>query len=337
MIAFDKGPLQPFARIFAACPDYGELKRHFWYDWRPIFHRGRTNGSARVLCIASDPGATARIAARPLVWACTAPPWEGETAPARVNVEIGVGEGPLQPCARVVVGCRDYGELKRHFWYDWGPIFHRGRTNGSALVLCIASDPGATERIAARTLVGDAGQRVQGFLAKLGLTRSYLLLNAFSYALIPSQASQGDNVLSQPEQVAWRNRLLNLALTSETQAIVAFGVQARRAVDLWPGKGDTPVIEVPHPSSRDEGVLLERWRDAIVQLRALVMPDDDGDPGLPNYGSSFRESDYAPVPARDLPFGVPPFLGNDAWGRARHPPRRGSVTRRSEEHTPELQ
>src|SRR3546814_12191691 len=57
------------------------------------------------------------------------------------------------------------------------------------------------------------------------------------------------------------------------------------------------------------------------------MPDDDGDPGLPNYGSSFRESDYAPVPARDLPFGVPPFLGNAAWGRARHPPRRGSVTR----------
>jgi uracil-DNA glycosylase len=236
-------------------------------------------------------------------------------------------KGPLQPFARIFAACPDYGEFKRHFWYDWGPIFHRGRTNGSARVLCIASDPGATERIAARTLVGDAGQRVQGFLAKLGLTRSYLLLNAFSYALIPSQASQGDNVLAQPEQVAWRNRLLNLALTSETQAIVAFGVQARRAVDLWPGRGDTPVIEVPHPSSRDEGVLLERWRDAIVQLRALVTPDDDGDPGLPNYASSFRESDYAPVPARDLPFGVPSFLGNDAWGRARHPPRRGSVTR----------
>src|SRR3546814_7669471 len=54
MIEFDKGPLQPFARIFAACPDYGELKRHFWYDWGPIFHRGRTNGSARVLCIRSE-------------------------------------------------------------------------------------------------------------------------------------------------------------------------------------------------------------------------------------------------------------------------------------------
>src|SRR3546814_1919154 len=84
-------------------------------------------------------------------------------------------KGPLQPFARIFAACPDYGELKRHFWYDWGPIFHRGRTNGSARVLCIASDPGATERIAARTLVGDAGQRVQGFLAKLGLTRSYLL------------------------------------------------------------------------------------------------------------------------------------------------------------------
>jgi uracil-DNA glycosylase len=31
----------------------------------------------------------------------------------------------------------------------------------SAKVLCIASDPGPTERIVGRTLVGDAGQRVQ--------------------------------------------------------------------------------------------------------------------------------------------------------------------------------
>src|SRR3546814_14179292 len=82
-------------------------------------------------------------------------------------------KGPLQPFARIFAACPDYGALKCHFWYDWGPIFHRGRTNGSARVLCIASDPGATARIAARTLVGDAGQRVQGFLAKLGRTRSY--------------------------------------------------------------------------------------------------------------------------------------------------------------------
>src|SRR3546814_18571730 len=137
-------------------------------------------------------------------------------------------KGPLRPFARIFAACPDYGELKRHFWYDWGPIFHRGRTNGRARVLCIASDPGATARIAARTLLGDAGQRVQGFLAKLGLTRSYLLLNALPHALIPSPASQGANVLLQPEQVARRNRLLNLALPSATPATPPYSVQPRR-------------------------------------------------------------------------------------------------------------
>jgi uracil-DNA glycosylase len=73
------------------------------------------------------------------------------------------------------------------FWYDWGPIFYRGRLDRSAKLLCIASDPGPTERIAGRTLVGDAGQRVQGFLSKLGLTRSYVCVNAYTYALLPSR------------------------------------------------------------------------------------------------------------------------------------------------------
>src|SRR3546814_20991587 len=92
-------------------------------------------------------------------------------------------KGPLQPFARIFAACPDYDELKRHFWYDWGPIFHRGRTNGSARVFCIASDPGATERIAARHLVVDAGQRVQGVLAKGGLTRSSVLLKYLSYEI----------------------------------------------------------------------------------------------------------------------------------------------------------
>ena len=54
------------------------------------------------------------------------------------------------------------------FWYDWGPVFYRGRLNGTARLLGIASDPGPTERVVCRTLVGDAGQRVQGFLTSSG-------------------------------------------------------------------------------------------------------------------------------------------------------------------------
>ncbi|CAB3806344.1 hypothetical protein LMG27177_06059 [Paraburkholderia fynbosensis] len=77
-----------------------------------------------------------------------------------------------RPCAAIRRLSRS-GRGSQHFWHDWGRIFYRGRLDGSAKVLCIASDPGPTERIAGHTLVVDAGQRVQGFLAKLGIMRAY--------------------------------------------------------------------------------------------------------------------------------------------------------------------
>ena len=59
------------------------------------------------------------------------------------------------------------------FRVEWGPIFHRGRLDGSARVLVLGQDPATHESISRRILVGEAGQRVQGLLAKLGIRRSY--------------------------------------------------------------------------------------------------------------------------------------------------------------------
>lgn len=202
------------------------------------------------------------------------------------------------------------------FWFDWGPIFYRGRLDGSARVLCIGSDPGATERIAGRGLVGNAGQRVQGFLTKLGLTRSYVCLNAWAYALHPSRASAERARLDDPDQLAWRSELYEAVSGPILQAIVAFGEMAQAAVALWDDRPAVTLCEVPHPSSRDEDVLLDAWRDAVTELRGVVTPDEDGDYGVANYGSEFDEGDYAPVPRRDLPYGAPEFLGDDAWARA---------------------
>ena len=118
------------------------------------------------------------------------------------------------------------------FWYDWGPIFYRGRLDRSAKLLCIASDPGPTERIAGRTLVGDAGQRVQGFLSKLGLTRSYVCVNAYAYALLPSRSMSAIPILSEPEQQSWRNELLSM--------IVGPGTAGRRHIrTAGPHRGGT--------------------------------------------------------------------------------------------------
>src|SRR5437016_6156336 len=46
------------------------------------------------------------------------------------------------------------------FRVEWGPIFHRGRLDGSARVLIIGQDPAQHETIVRRCLVGEAGRRV---------------------------------------------------------------------------------------------------------------------------------------------------------------------------------
>jgi hypothetical protein len=208
-------------------------------------------------------------------------------------------------------------------------VFYRGRLDGSARLLCIASDPGPTERIAGRTLVGDAGQRVQGFLTKLGLSLSYLCLNAFVYAMHPSQSSQAAKILRTPAHLAWRNQLYDLAAGSKVQAVVAFGVNAQTAVSLWPKASSLHVVKVPHPSSHNQSALLSAWRAAITELRGIVTPDDQAGTDLPNYGASLTEADYAPIPRADLPFGVPVFLGDDRWGRQASLRHADSVSRPS--------
>jgi len=223
--------------------------------------------------------------------------------------------GPPAAWATLFSTLPDYSPFKQHFWFDWGPIIYRGRLDGTAKVLCIASDPGATERIAGRTLVGDAGQRVQGFLAKLGITHSYLCLNAFAYGLFPTHADQAGPVLNDLDQLKWRNKVYDKAKGAKVQAIIAFGGEAQDAVALWPGKGTTPLFKLPHPSSHVEATLVTKWCKGITDLRAIVTPDADGHADLPNYGNAFAESDYAPIPRRDLPYGVPVFLGDDAWAR----------------------
>lgn len=223
--------------------------------------------------------------------------------------------GPPAAFAAQFAALPDYGEFKQFFWYDFGPVFYRGRLDGTAKILCVASDPGATERIACRTLVGDAGQRIQGFLAKVGLNRSYVCANAFAHAVFPSKASRAQPMLAIKAHKDWRNRLLDMLKTDTLQAIVAFGAQAQFAVNLWPGKSDLPTFAVPHPSSRNAAALANEWRAAVTALRGIVTPDPGAPTNLPNYGAELIEADYARVPSFDLPFGAAPSMGDDSWLR----------------------
>ena len=81
----------------------------------------------------------------------------------------------------------------KDFRVEWGPIFHRGRLDGSARVLVLGQDPAAHEAICRRILVGVAGHRTQGFLAKLGIDTSYVMINTFLYSVYGQQGGEAHN------------------------------------------------------------------------------------------------------------------------------------------------
>src|SRR5215813_11862480 len=93
----------------------------------------------------------------------------------------GYGNEPFRTLCQAYPGGEVYPSGQ--FRIEWGPIFHRGRLDGSARVLVIGQDPAQHETVVRRILVGEAGRRLQGFLAKLGITRSYVLINTFLYSV----------------------------------------------------------------------------------------------------------------------------------------------------------
>lgn len=218
------------------------------------------------------------------------------------------------------------------FWNHFGNLFYRGRLDGSARILGIASDPGPAECLpfARRSLIGDSGQKTQGFLAKLGLTRSYVLVNAFAVAMRPSAKSKGLAVMKNNEAIKTARHALydRLLAGGSLQAIVAFGDVAQRAFDIWaaanPAAKALPLFKLAHPAAVDrEGsgndAALKGWIAAVKKLRTIVTPDPGGDAAGPNFGKYFTEADYARIPRWDFPKVTPLYVGDDSWGRAATP------------------
>src|SRR6266849_2984215 len=154
--------------------------------------------------------------------------------------------------------CMNYPEsdvyVPDQFRVEWGPIFHRGRLDGAARVLVIGQDPAQHETVVRRVLVGEAGRRLQGFLAKLGITRSYVLLNIFFYGAYGSVTVA---VRKHPELVAYRHRWLDALLTGQQiEAVVTLGSLAAEAWQLWKatpqGQATTVgVAAINYPTQRE--------------------------------------------------------------------------------------
>jgi uracil-DNA glycosylase len=233
--------------------------------------------------------------------------------------------------------CEDYPAAETYpaddFRVEWGPVFHRGRLDGSARVVVVGQDPAQHEVITRRILVGAAGQRTQGFLAKLGIQTSYVMVNTFLYSVYGQGG--GERHADDEQIAAYRNRWLDALLVGgKVEAVVALGRLAARAFQAWQatpaGQGVEVAFEpITHPTAPESAAggdpdryaeavaaMLRNWNGALERLRpALRHPDVDRD--LVPYGEALTDADYAPIPEGDLPAGLPEWMRSRAWADRR--------------------
>ena len=199
------------------------------------------------------------------------------------------------------------------FHTRFGPVFYRGRLDGTARVLVIGQDPSTDETLAHRVFVGQAGQIAQNFLTRLGLTRSYLMFNAFLFG-VQSSSLSGGGVTTDPTIMAYRNRLFDrAAATNSLTAIIAFGQHANISATNWPGRGSIPIIHLTHPTA-PSGVPAN-WNSHFAAARAAIAPDSGGTVDATPY-STTAPMPTTNVPRRDLPFGVPSWHGTGGATRS---------------------
>jgi len=215
------------------------------------------------------------------------------------------------------------------FRVEWGPVFHRGRLDGSARLLVIGQDPAQSEVVVRRILVGEAGHRTQGLMGKLGIERSYVMVNTFLYSVYGQ--SGGEQHAGDAEIVKYRNRWLDAVFsTSKIEAVLALGHLADEAWTAWKatpaGKAHSPAYQhVTHPTQPESSsggdpaklkaaikAMLANWNAALAQLSPLAHPDVQH--ALVPYGEAFAPGDRAEIPEADMPAGVPDWMRSpSAW------------------------
>jgi uracil-DNA glycosylase len=231
--------------------------------------------------------------------------------------------------------CADYPEAAVYppgqFRLEWGPIFHRGRLDGSARILVIGQDPAQHETVVRRILVGEAGRRIQGLLAKLGIVRSYVFINTYLYSVFGTVKAK---TRKSADLVAYRNRWFDaLLIGTQVEAVIALGQAADEAWTLWtatrpPQSVKVGYAAVTHPTQPESSSggdrtklaaatkkLLQNWNAALQSLSPSVQHPDLSVP-MVLYADTWADGDRVAIPEADFPAGLPAWMHEqDGWAK----------------------
>jgi len=259
-------------------------------------------------------------------------PWEHDPGPTGTSGWADIfGETPnYRGLGRAVVG-------REVFRWHHGPMFFRGRLDGSAKVIVVGQEGAQDESLSHRSFTGGTGARMQHLLRFIGLDRSYLFLNSFVYPIFGQYTPDLRPLAQDPRSpiVEHRNRILEKAVVDgDARLVIAVGLAAKESVATWikahggtaqpdqlhdAALGSLPnrvrVVGVVHPGSAAGGSTAAIKADfgrAIGHIRDWLDTDSAWlpvDPGMTRNLSAAYTYSSAAIPFRDFPFGVSPRLG----------------------------
>ena len=250
--------------------------------------------------------------------------------------------------ARLLAETPDYRGLgkavlgREKFRWHFGPMFYRGRlTDGGARVLVIGQEGAQDESLGHRSFVGGTGARMQHFLRHIGITESYLFLNTFVYpingqydgAKLRWLAQDADSPIARHRQA-----ILDYVIDrNDLRLVVAVGVAAKETVVTWVKShgGQCPagaedvsqcdgsklrlkarIVGVRHPGGAGKGgstaAIIADFKKAIGQVEGWASADTSWlppDPGAQRLAAASYKYKSAPIPLRDLPYGIPWRVG----------------------------
>jgi len=258
--------------------------------------------------------------------------WEYDPGPATSSgwAELFAETPNHRGLGRAVVG-------REAFRWHHGPMFYRGRLDGSAKVVVVGQEGAQDESLSHRSFTGGTGARMQGLLRHLGLDRSYLFLNSFVYPIFGQYTDDLRPLAQDPRSpiVAHRHRILDKAVVDgDVRLVIAVGRAAKESIGTWirahggstqpdqlhsASLGSLPnrlrVVGVLHPGGASGGSTTGIKADFVRAIGRIKdwLDDDPGwlpvDPGMSrNLAAVYPYSSIA-MPFRDFPFGVSPRLG----------------------------